>query len=111
MNDNAAPQSSDVKAHHSAHEMLQDPEFQQLARRKNSMSITMTFIMMAAYFGFIFLLAFAPGVLSSRVANATSGIPIGIGIILFAWILTGVYVRWANSEYDDMVARIKERLK
>lgn len=97
--------------HHTAHEMLQDPEFKKLARRKNSMSITMTVIMMTVYFGFIFLMAFAPGTLSGRVAGgATLGIPVGIGIIVFAWLLTGVYVRWANTEYDDMVARVKERL-
>ena len=97
--------------HHTAHEMLQDPEFKKLARRKNAMSITMTIIMMIVYFGFIFLMAFAPAALSGRVAGgATLGIPLGIGIIVFAWLLTGVYVRWANTEYDDMVARVKERL-
>jgi uncharacterized membrane protein (DUF485 family) len=102
--------NEDQKSHQRAHEMLQDPEFKDLARRKNSFSLTLTAIMMAIYFGFIFLMAFAPDVLKTRVGNATLGIPLGIGAIVFAWLLTGVYVRWANSEYDSRVARIKERL-
>ena len=111
MNQDHEPQKQPPPdAHHTAHEMLQDPEFQKLARRKNAISITMTVVMMTVYFGFIFLMAFAPDVLRSQSMNATWGIPIGIGVILFAWVLTGIYVRWANSEYDDMVARVKERL-
>ena len=93
-----------------AHEMLQDPEFQALARRKTSISLTLTAIMMLVYFGFIFLMAFTPDVLRSKVGSATLGIPFGIGAIVFAWLLTGFYVRWANSEYDERVARIKDRL-
>ena len=104
------PQTDLQGAQKRAHEMLQDPEFQKLARRKNAMSITMTIVMVTVYFGFIFLMAFAPDVLRGQTMNATLGIPIGIGVILFAWILTGIYVRWANSEYDEMVARVKERL-
>ncbi len=111
MNEEQVPQEQHPPhAHHTAHEMLQDPEFKKLARRKNAMSMTMTVIMMTVYFGFIFLMAFAPDVLRSHAMNATLGIPIGIGVILFAWVLTGIYVRWANTEYDDMVARVKERL-
>ena len=102
--------NEDPKHHLSAHEMLQDPEFKELARRKNSFSMMLTIIMMLIYFGFIFLMAFAPDVLKTKVGNATLGIPVGIGAIVFAWLLTGVYVRWANSEYDSRVARIKERL-
>lgn len=59
------------------------------------------------YFGYVGLLAFAPGVLAAPFGATTLGIPIGIGIILFAWILTGVYVRWANGAYDAMIARVR----
>lgn len=103
---------SDVepKPHHTAHEMLQDPEFKSLARRKDAISLVLTVVIMVVYFGFIFLMAFSPATLRSQVANATLGIPLGISVIIIAWVLTGIYVRWANSEYDSMVARVKERL-
>lgn len=88
-------------------EIARDPEFQNLARRKNSLSLTLSLLMFGAYFGFIALLAYAPDILRARAGAATLGIPIGIGVIIFAWILTGIYVKWANGAYDAMVARVR----
>lgn len=88
-------------------QITRDPEFQNLARRKNSLSLTLSLLMFGVYFGFIALLAYAPDALRARAGAATLGIPIGIGVILFAWILTGIYVRWANGAYDAMVARVR----
>ena len=87
---------------------LDDPQFRDLVRRKSSLSNTLTLLVFIAYFGFIFLMAFAPEVLAARVGATTLGIPVGIGIIVFAWILTGVYVRWANGAYDSMIARVRK---
>jgi uncharacterized membrane protein (DUF485 family) len=86
-----------------------DPEFRDLVRRKNSLSIILSLLIFGIYFGFIGLMAFAPQMLSSRVGSATLGIPIGIGVIILAWILTGIYVNWANGAYDTMVARVKSK--
>ena len=87
---------------------LDDPQFRDLVRRKNALSRLLTSLIFIVYFGFIALMAFAPQTLGARVGAATLGIPVGIGIIIFAWILTGVYVRWANGEYDAMVARVRK---
>ena len=35
------------------------------------------------------------------------GIPIGVGIILLAILLTGLYVRRANREYDPLVRALR----
>ena len=86
-----------------------DPELLALTRKKAALSRLLTFIVLGAYFGFVFLLAFAPGVLSARVGQASLGIPVGIGLIVLAWVLTGVYVRWANGAYDAAVARLKSK--
>ena len=88
---------------------LDDPQFRDLVRRKSSLSLTLTILVFVVYFGFIGLMAFAPDVLAARAGAATLGIPIGIGIIVFAWILTGVYVRWANGAYDAMIARVRKK--
>ncbi len=84
-----------------------DPELLALTRKKAALSRLLTFIMFGTYFGFVFLLAFKPQVLSARVGAASLGIPVGIGLIVLAWILTGIYVRWANGAYDSVVARLK----
>ncbi len=86
-----------------------DPELVALVKRKAALSRLLSFIMFGAYFGYMTLLAFKPEVLSSRVGAATLGIPLGIGLIVLAWILTGIYVRWANGAYDSAVARLKSK--
>ena len=95
------------EAHPKAHALTHDSEFQALVRRKNAISNTLTILMLEIYFGFIALLAWNPEALSSNVGRATLGIPLGIGVIVIAWILTGIYVRWANSHYDETVKSLR----
>ena len=61
--------------------------------------------MLVIYVGFILLIAFAPGWLGTPLHAGTSvtrGIPIGIGVIVISFVLTGVYVWRANSEFDRL---------
>lgn len=99
-------------AHHArAHALTQDPEFQSLVRRKKAISTWLTTLILVVFFGFTGLLAWNPGVLAAPVGQATLGIPVGIGLIIFAWILTGIYVRWANTQYDGLIKHLKERVE
>ena len=67
--------------------------------------------MVFPYFGFVFLIAFGRDFLSSDIApSITVGIPIGIGVIIVSWVLTGIYVRWANQKYDVMVEKLKDKI-
>jgi uncharacterized membrane protein (DUF485 family) len=34
-----------------------------------------------------------------------------MGIIVFAFALTGIYVKRANSEFDDLLNDVKEEIK
>ena len=87
---------------------LDDPQFRDLVRRKQKLSMTLTLVVFVVYFGYMGLMALAPETLAAPTGAATLGIPVGIGIIIFAWILTGVYVKWANGAYDAMVARVRK---
>ena len=90
--------------------LLEDPEFKDLARRKNSISIVLTVATLIIYYGFIALIAFKRDLFGARfIGKTTLGIPIGVGVILFSWVFTGIYVRWANSKYDAMVENIKRK--
>lgn len=92
--------------------LLEDPEFKDLVSRKNRFSINLTIITLVVYYGFILLIAFKRDVFASRVIGSTTfGILLGIGVILSCWLLTGIYVRWANQKYDAMVARLQEKAK
>lgn len=98
--------------HGRAHEILEDPEFQALARKKNSISLVLTLITFVFYFGYMGLMATESPLLAQKTGGAaTLGIPLGIGIIIVAWILTGVYVFWANGTYDNEVNRVKSKVQ
>ena len=80
-----------------------DPEarLQALARRRWNLAIGLTIAMIVIYFGFILLIAFDKPLLATPVTNGLSlGILLGALVIITSWVLTWVYVRWANRHYD-----------
>ncbi len=85
------------------------PEFRRLVRQKWSVSLVLTFLMLVIYFGFILLIAFDKPFLAKPIGgNLTLGLPIGFGILIVAWLLTGVYIWWANKFYDKRVDELKK---
>lgn len=84
--------------------ILDNPKYQQLRRKRSSFGWWLTAAMMIVYYGFILLVAFNKEWLSQRLGEGvmTVGIPIGFGVILFTIVITAIYVRRANSEFDDL---------
>ena len=66
--------------------------------------------MMAVYYGFILLVAFDKPLLASRLGEGvtTLGMPIGLGVIVFTIVITGIYVRRANSEFDRLSEEVNQ---
>lgn len=85
-----------------------NPKYQLLVKRRRALGLTLSVIMMIIYFGFILVVAYAPGVLGERIGDGvtTVGIPIGLLVILSAFVLTGIYVRKANAEFDTLTQEI-----
>jgi uncharacterized membrane protein (DUF485 family) len=94
-----------------AHVVKADPNYQKLVRTRSRYGWTLTWLMMAVYYGFILLVAFNKEMMGSRLGAGvmTWGMPIGLAVILFTIVITGVYVRRANSEFDQLTAAIRER--
>lgn len=91
---------------------LDNKKFQDLVVRKWKVSLTLAAILLIAYYGFILVLAFASDLLAVKVGeHMTLGIPVGIMLIVLAWILTGVYVFWANSSYDKSVQDVLKSMR
>ena len=85
--------------------ILQSPAFAELRTRRRRFSAILTVLMLAIYYGFILAIAFAPQWLAIRVDGViTLGIPLGLGVILSAIVLTGIYVSRANREFDQLSA-------
>jgi uncharacterized membrane protein (DUF485 family) len=91
-----------------------DPRFVELIAKRSRYAWTLSIVMLVIYYGFILIIAFAPSVLGTPLAPGaatTVGIPVGILIILAAFVLTGLYVRRANSEFDALTRQIVESSK
>jgi len=96
-----------------AYEILEDEEFKALSGQKNTISIILTILELVLYFGFIGLIAFNKPFLAQKLNEGgatTIGIPIAVGTILGSWVLTGIYIFWANNKYDEQVKNVKDRI-
>jgi uncharacterized membrane protein (DUF485 family) len=79
-----------------------------LAAAQKRIAVRLTTAMMAIYFGFILLVAYDKPLLARLVRPGLSlGILLGALVIVAAWGLIWIYVRWANSHYDAHVDRLR----
>jgi uncharacterized membrane protein (DUF485 family) len=68
----------------------------------------LTVAMMVVYFGFILLVAFNKPLLATLIGPGLSlGMLLGVVVILAAWVLIWIYVRWANTHYDAAIAGMR----
>ena len=84
-----------------------DPNYQTLVKERTAFGWTLAILTLVLYYGYIAIVAFAPGVIASKVSgDITVGILLGAGLILGAVVLTGLYVLRANSRYDELTRAI-----
>jgi uncharacterized membrane protein (DUF485 family) len=83
-------------------------QLEALAMRRWRVALRLTAIMVATYFGFLLLVAWDKETLGVLVVPGLSvGILLGALVIVVAWVLTGVYVVWANRHYDGALSRLR----
>lgn len=90
------------------------PLFQELVHKRQAFALLLSLIMLVLYVGFILLIAFAPGWLGAPLhegTHVTRGIPIGVGLIIVSFVLTGLYVWRANGEFDRLTKQILREVK
>ncbi len=80
---------------------MADTRLAALASKRWKVQVVLTATMIALYFGFILLIAYDKPFLARLVVPGLSlGMLLGAVVILVSWLLTWVYVRWANTHYD-----------
>ena len=95
-----------------AHELLSSGEFRTLVSKRWRVSGMLTVALFVLYYGFILLVGTNRALLAIRVGEATTlGILLGVAVLVGAWVLTAVYVVWANREFDPEVERLRGRLR
>ena len=87
-----------------------NPKYQELKRKRSSFGWWLTLLMMVVYYGYIALIAWNKPFLAQPLGAGvtTLGVPIGMGVIVFTIIITGIYVRRANGEFDQLTREILE---
>lgn len=90
-----------------------DPDFHELVRKRTTFAWILSALMVFIYFGFVMVVAFNKEILGKSLFGGvtTVGIPIGLGVIASAFILTGIYVARANTAFDEITKRIIEKVK
>lgn len=88
------------------------PEFQQLVAERTKFGWILTGLMLVVYFGFIGLIAFDKSVMAIKVGGGTAslGLFLGVFVILFAFLLTGIYVARANTRFDALSDALKRKV-
>ena len=91
-----------------------NPKYLELKRKRNSFGWLLSALMLLVYYGYIALIAFDKPFLAQPLGAGvtTLGVPIGMGVIVFTVVITGIYVSRANKEFDALTAQIlKEEAK
>ena len=93
-------------------EIVNSARFKALVAKRWRVSIVLTVLLFVIYYGYILLVAYHKELLAQKVGVYTNyGILFGVLTIVLSWVLTVVYVIWANTSYDKEVEELKKELQ
>ncbi|MER2505834.1 MAG: DUF485 domain-containing protein [Azonexus sp.] len=85
--------------------MRTNPKFHELVTRRGRFAWTLAIIVLTMFYGYVLTIAFNPTALGRPVAEGsmlTVGVAVELFMFIFFWVLTAVYVRRANNEFDAL---------
>ena len=95
-----------------ARQMLDSPEFKRMVTKRWTLSVVLTIALFVIYYGYIVLIAVNKPLMAQKVGEVTTvGIPLGVAVILLSWVLTAIYVLWANRVHDPEVRDLKSKVQ
>jgi len=95
-----------------ARQMLDSPEFKRMVTKRWTFSVVLTIALFVIYYGYIVLIAVNKPLMAQKVGEVTTvGIPLGVAVILLSWVLTAIYVLWANRVHDPEVRDLKSKVQ
>ncbi|ABF12641.1 uncharacterized membrane protein (DUF485 family) [Cupriavidus metallidurans] len=89
-----------------------NPRYQRLVHKRSRLGWILTLVMLVVYYGYVLLIAFDKDLMAKKVGDGvtTWGMPIGLFVIVFTVVITGLYVRHANNTYDELTEQIKREV-
>ena len=90
-----------------------NPKYQELVSKRSSFSLKLSIFVLAMFYAYILVIAFNKDLLATKLGDGvmTVEFPIGAAIIVISFMTTLIYVRRANSEFEDLTNQIKEDVK
>ena len=90
-----------------------NPKYQELVSKRSSFSLKLSIFVLAMFYAYILVIAFNKELLATKLGDGvmTVAFPIGAAIIVISFMTTLIYVRRANSEFEDLTNQIKEDVK
>jgi uncharacterized membrane protein (DUF485 family) len=90
-----------------------NPKYQELVSKRSSFSLKLSIFVLVMFYAYILVIAFNKELLATKLGDGvmTVAFPIGAAIIVISFITTLIYVRRANSEFEDLTNQIKEDVK
>jgi uncharacterized membrane protein (DUF485 family) len=96
----------------SAQEITESEAFKHLVSLRWKVSLVLLTLLFIGYYGYILLVATQKTFVSTKIGEVTTlAIPLGLAAIVLAWVLTAIYVAWANKSFDPEVERLKGELE
>ncbi len=89
--------------------MRGNPKFQELVAKRGRFAWTLAAIVLTMFYGFVMVVAFAPASLGQPIAEGsrvTVGLAAELFMFIFFWVLTALYVRRANTEFDSLSQQV-----
>ncbi|MEI5999980.1 DUF485 domain-containing protein [Paraburkholderia bengalensis] len=92
-----------------AEKIKSNAAYRELVRKRSRLGWTLTTLVLVVYYGYVLLIAFDKQFLAAKMGAGvmTWGMPVGLFVIVFTVVVTGFYVRRANSTYDQLTEQIK----
>jgi len=86
----------------------QHPLFAELVARRTRFALILSLFVLIPYYGFMMVVAFNPAVLHQTIGDSVITIswPIGVILVVGSWLLTGIYIRRANGEFDQLNQKV-----
>ena len=82
-----------------------NPKFAALVARRTRFAVLLSLCVLVPYYSFMMVVAFNPALLAQPIGEGwvtSIGFPIGVALVVGSWVLTGIYIRRANGEFDAL---------
>lgn len=92
-------------------ELRNSEEYKTLIATRSKNKWFLATLMLIVYYGFVLVIAFWPDLFAYKIGigHTSLGIATGLGVILFSFVITGIYVRLANNVLDPLTKKLQEK--